>query len=106
LNSLVKTDHEAAMDICHSYKEHFMAEKSYLTGKWAIFKSRASTEVLGYIVDGIGQTTVPGQPPFSIIDSVLFAPDGTRLGYLAPLEGSWVVNLGDYEIGHVLRALP
>lgn len=80
--------------------------KPYLTGRWAIFQTRASAEVLGYIINGVGQSTTPGVPPFQISDGALFAPDGKRLGHLAPLGDSWAVNLGDHEVGHVLRVSP
>lgn len=83
-----------------------MAKSSYLTSRWAIFENRASTEVLGYIIDGAGQSAEPGTPAYQIANGALFAPDGRRLGYLAPLADSWVVNLGDQNTGHVLRAMP
>lgn len=79
--------------------------KPYQMGTWAIYKDRASVDVLGYISNGVGRTTVPDEPPFSIDDESLIAPDGTRLGHLAKLGDSWVVNLGDHDIGHVLRKI-
>lgn len=83
-----------------------MSKKSYLVGRWAVFENRASTNVLGYIVDGVGQSTELGRPPFQITNGALFNPDGKRLGYIAPFGDSWAVNLGDHEVGHVLRAIP
>lgn len=80
-----------------------MLTKPYLTGRWAIYKTQGTHEVLGYIVDGTGLSTVSGRPPFRVENEALFDPEGKRLGHLAPLGDSWAVNHGNNDIGHVLQ---
>jgi sugar lactone lactonase YvrE len=81
----------------------FMSGKPFEHGRWSVHENRGPGGPIGYIVDGVGEEVRPGAGAFQINDGVLFDPQGKRLGYLAALEDSWVVNLGDYEIGHVLR---
>jgi hypothetical protein len=76
-----------------------------MVGRWGVFESRISTSPVGYFVDGEGMIMSPGRQPFSIVDNRLIDPDGKVLGYLAQLERSWAVNLGDHEVGHILRQL-
>lgn len=83
-----------------------MQTKPYLTNRWAIFQDRASTKVLGYIIDGVGRSIHPDQQPFQIDDDELVAPDGSRLGRLTNLGDSWATDLGNYSVGHVLREIP
>ncbi|PKH18864.1 hypothetical protein CIB54_17415 [Pseudomonas fluorescens] len=80
--------------------------KSYEKGQWGIYKDRVSTTVIGLLVDGKGKEIRFGERPYEVRDGVLFCPEGKRLGTLAALQDSWVVNYGDHDIGHVLRALP
>ncbi len=80
-----------------------MQTKPYMIGRWGVFKDLESQEVLGHIVDGAGQSTLPGRPPFDVSNGALFDPDGRRLGHLAPLGDVWAVNHGDNDTGHVLR---
>ncbi|SDY31319.1 hypothetical protein [Pseudomonas sp. NFIX28] len=83
-----------------------MSNKSYEKGRWSVHESRGPGGALGYIVDGVGEEKRPGEGAFQIRDGALFDPTGKRLGYLAALESSWAVNLGDHMIGHVLRRVP
>lgn len=80
--------------------------KSYEKGQWGIYKDRASSTLIGLLVDGKGKSIRLGESVFEVRDGVLFSPENVRLGWLAPLEDSWAVNLGDHDIGHVLRELP
>lgn len=80
-------------------------QRSYMTGHWAVYKSRGPGSPIGYFIDGEGVATAK-QPPFRIAENVLYDPDGKRLGYLAPLGESWAVNLSQTEVGHILRRQP
>lgn len=80
-------------------------QQSYMVGHWGVYKNRGPGSPIGHFIDGEGMATAE-QRPFRITANVLYDPDGKRLGYLAPLGESWAVNLGDYEVGHILRRLP
>lgn len=81
--------------------------KSYERGRWGVYKDRASITLLGMLVDGEGRSVRMGERAYEVRDGALFCPEGKRLGHLARLEdNSWVVNYGDHDLGHVLRAMP
>lgn len=78
-------------------------QRSYMVGRWGVFENRGCVSPIGYFVDGVGISSGLGGSPFSIEENVLIDPDGKRLGYLAQLGESWAVNLGEHEVGHILR---
>ncbi len=81
--------------------------RSYEKGQWGVYKDRASTVLIGLLVDGIGRSIRFGERTYEVVEGVLFCPEGKRLGHLARLDdNSWVVNYGDHDLGHVLRAMP
>lgn len=80
-----------------------MSAGNYLVGEWAIYENRGSSRVIGCFEGGVGVDSELSGRVYSIKDGVLFDPDGTKLGTLIELGGSWAVDLGNFKTGHILR---
>lgn len=79
--------------------------RTYLHGRWGVFKNSAAQEPIGILIDGAGAPISPGGPIFRLAGEHLVDPQEVS-GPLAPFRTvEWAVNHGQNDQTYVLRRI-
>lgn len=77
--------------------------RTYLHGRWGVFKNSTAQEPIGILIDGAGAPIAPGGPIFRLAGDHLVDPQGVS-GPLAPFRTvEWAVNHGQNDQTYVLK---